>query len=82
MTANKTTDEPDAVVDARGATCPGPLMDLIGEIRTVETGAVVALLSDAEKSTSEVQEWAEESGNEVTDIVDEGDHDRIYVRKL
>jgi hypothetical protein len=26
-------------------------MDLIGEMRAVDTGAVVALLSDAEKST-------------------------------
>lgn len=82
MTANKTTDEPDAVVDARGATCPGPLMDLIGELRTVETGAVVALLSDAENSATEVQEWADEAGNEVIDIVDEDDHQRIRVQKL
>ena len=82
MTANQTTDEPDSVVDARGATCPGPLMDLIGELRTVETGAVVALLSDTEKSTTEVQEWADEAGNEVIDIVEEDDHYSIHVQKL
>jgi len=82
MTTNQTTAEADTTVDARNATCPGPLMDLISEIRAVDTGTVVALLSDAEKSTTEVQEWADESGNEVTDIVDEGDHYRIQVRKL
>jgi len=57
-------------------------MDLIGEMRAVDTGTVVALLSDAEKSTMEVQEWADDSGNEVTDIVDEGGHYRIHVKKL
>lgn len=82
MTPDQTADEPDAVVDARGATCPGPLMDLIGELRTVDTGAVVALLSDNDNSTTEVQEWADEADNEVTAIIDEGDHYRIHVRKL
>jgi len=77
-----TTAEAETTVDARGATCPGPLMDLIGELRAVDTGVVVALLSDAEQSTTEVQEWADEAGNEVTDIVDEGDHYRIHVKKL
>jgi TusA-related sulfurtransferase len=41
MTTN--TAEAETTVDARGATCPGPLMDLIGEMRAVDTGAVVAL---------------------------------------
>ncbi len=76
------TAEAETTVDARGATCPGPLMDLIAEIRAVDAGTVVALLSDAEKSTTEVQEWADEAGNEVTDIVDEGSHYRIHVKKL
>jgi TusA-related sulfurtransferase len=57
-------------------------MDLISEVRAVDTGSVIALLSDAEKSSSEVQEWADESGNEVLDIADEGDHYRIHVKKL
>jgi TusA-related sulfurtransferase len=57
-------------------------MDLISEVRAVDTGSVIALLSDAEKSPSEVQEWADESGNEVLDIADEGDHYRIHVKKL
>jgi len=82
MTTNEITNEADSVVDSRGATCPGPLMDLIGEIRTIDAGDVVALLSDADNTTTEVQEWADESGNEVTDIVDEGDYHRIQVKKL
>jgi len=57
-------------------------MDLISEVRAVDTGTVIALLSDAGKSPTEVKEWADESGNEVTDIVDEGDHTEIYVKKL
>ncbi|MFC6976366.1 sulfurtransferase TusA family protein [Halomicroarcula sp. GCM10025709] len=81
MTTEQTNAEADQIVDARGSTCPGPLMDLIGALRGVDAGAVVALLSDNENSTTEVQEWADEAGNEVTDIVDEGTHYRIHVEK-
>ena len=82
MTTDQITEDPDDIVDARGATCPGPLMDLIGELRAVETGTIVALLSDNENSTMEVQEWADEAGNEVTAIVDEDGYYRIHVKKL
>jgi len=82
MTTDQITEDPDEIVDARGATCPGPLMDLIGELRAVETGTVVALLSDNENSTTEVQEWADQAGNEVTAIADEGGYYRIHVKKL
>jgi TusA-related sulfurtransferase len=75
------TPDADRTVDARGATCPGPLMDLIGEIRGVDAGTTIALLSDNDQSTSDVPEWAEESGNEVLGVDDEGDYYRITVQK-
>jgi TusA-related sulfurtransferase len=75
------TPQPDETVDARGATCPGPLMDLVGALRSAETGTVVALLSDTEQSTSDVPEWADESGNEVLAVEDEGEYYRILVAK-
>ncbi|EMA11025.1 TusA-related sulfurtransferase [Haloarcula vallismortis] len=81
MTTRQNHTEADTTVDARGATCPGPLMDLISEVRAVNIGTVIALLTDTEKSPTEVQEWADESGNEVLDVVDEGDHYRIHVKK-
>jgi TusA-related sulfurtransferase len=75
------TETTDTTVDARGATCPGPLMDLIAEIRAVEDGVVVGLLSDNERTPDEVREWADEAGHEVTDVHDEGDYYHIEVTK-
>jgi len=71
----------DKTVDSRGAACPGPLMDLIGAIREVEPGAVIALLSDNDQSLVDVPEWAEESGNEVITTEEEDGYYRILVRK-
>ena len=73
--------EPDDTVDARGATCPGPLMDLIGKIRSAESGDVVRLLSDSEGSLTDVPEWAEEAGNELLAVEELDDHNAFYVEK-
>ncbi|WP_181691619.1 sulfurtransferase TusA family protein [Natronomonas sp. LN261] len=81
MTVIETDIDADATVDARGSSCPGPLMDLIGKIRDLETGDVVVLLSDGEESLTDVPEWAEESGNRVLEIVEGDEHNEIYVEK-
>ncbi|OYR40020.1 SirA family protein [Halorubrum sp. Ib24] len=73
--------EPDETVDSRGAACPGPLMDLIGAIRGVDSGAVIRLLSDNEQSHTDVPEWAEESGNDLLAVEERDDHAAFYVEK-
>jgi len=72
---------PAETVDARGAACPGPLMDLIGAIRGAESGDVIRLLSDTEGSLTDVPEWAEEAGNELLAVEELGDHNAFYVEK-
>ncbi|MFC7056977.1 sulfurtransferase TusA family protein [Halovenus salina] len=73
--------EPDQTVDARGAACPGPLMDLIGKIRSADSGDVVKLLSDNEQSLTDVPEWAEEAGNELLAVEEHDNHTEFYVQK-
>lgn len=77
----ETDIEPAATVDARGATCPGPLMDLIGKMRDVDSGTVVLLLSDNEQSLTDVPEWAQEAGNKILEINELDDHNEFYVKK-
>jgi len=73
--------DPDDTVDARGAACPGPLMDLIGKMRSSESGDVIRLLSDNEQSLTDVPEWAEEAGNELLAVEELDDHTEFYVEK-
>ena len=75
------TIEADVTVDARGSACPGPLMDLIGKIKSVDSGTVVELLTGDEGSKNDVPEWVEEAGHELLDTVDEGEYYSIYVKK-
>jgi len=73
--------DPDRTVDARGAACPGPLMDLIGEIRGAESGDIVRLLSDNDQSLTDVPEWSEEAGNELLAVEEPDGHYEFYVEK-
>ena len=78
----ESTIEPTKTVDARGAACPGPLMDLIGAMRSVESGAIIRLLSDNEQSLTDVPEWAEEAGNEVLTVEEYEDYYTFDVEKV
>ena len=71
----------ETTVDARGAACPGPLMDLVSAIRSADPGDVVRLLSDNEQSRTDVPEWAEEAGNDVLAVEERDDHTAFYVEK-
>ncbi|WP_336338368.1 sulfurtransferase TusA family protein [Haloarcula brevis] len=73
--------EPDETVDARGAACPGPLMDLIGKVRSAESGDVVRLLSDNDQSLTDVPEWTDEAGNELIAVEERDDYNAFYVEK-
>ncbi|MFB6130013.1 MAG: sulfurtransferase TusA family protein [Salinigranum sp.] len=71
----------DVTIDARGAGCPGPLMDLIGKVKTVDSGTVIELQTSDSGSKNDVPEWLEKAGHELLDIVEHDDYWSIYVEK-
>ena len=75
------TISPDVTIDARGAGCPGPLMDLIGKVKSVDAGTVVELQTSDRGSTTDVPEWVEEAGHELLDTVEHDDYWSLYVEK-
>jgi TusA-related sulfurtransferase len=77
----ETTLEADVTVNAVGSSCPGPMMDLIGAVKTAEPGTLIRLQSSNEGTEPDVAEWAEQSGDELIETVDRGEHFDLYVRK-
>jgi len=71
--------DPDVEIDSRGATCPGPLMDLIGKVKESDPGTIIKLQTSDSGSKNDVPEWLDEAGHELLDIVEVGDHWDIYV---
>ena len=71
---------PDVVVDARGATCPGPLMDLIGKVKQADAGTVFELKTSDSSSSHDVPEWVEKAGHELLAVEEHDDHWSLFVR--
>ncbi|WP_435348237.1 sulfurtransferase TusA family protein [Haloarchaeobius sp. HRN-SO-5] len=72
----------DVTIDARGSGCPGPLMDLIGKIKTADAGTVFELQTSDRGSVTDVPEWVEKAGHELVDTVERDDYWSIYVEKV
>ena len=69
------------VVDARNTFCPGPLMELISNIKHVQVGDVIELLSTDTGTANDVPEWVRKVGHEMVGSEQVGDTWHIKVRK-
>ena len=54
-----------ATVDARGQSCPGPLVSLAKALKDAAPGDQLELLATDPGSKSDVPSWAEISGNDL-----------------
>ena len=52
-------------IDARGQSCPGPLVSLARALKDAAPGDLLELLATDPGSKSDVPSWAEISGNEL-----------------
>lgn len=69
------------VVDARGSFCPGPLMELIANIKLVPVGDELEVLSTDKGSANDIPEWVRKVGHELLGTREENGVWHITVRK-
>jgi tRNA 2-thiouridine synthesizing protein A len=71
----------DTVVDARGAACPGPLLEAKKAMGTIEVGSLLELWSTDPQTKIDVQAWAGKVGHEFLGHVSADGYDRVFVRR-
>lgn len=76
-----TEEEHKKVVDARGAFCPGPLMELIKTYKKSEVNEVIALYSTDNGTKKDAPAWIEKSGNELVGVYDRDGYYEIVMKK-
>jgi TusA-related sulfurtransferase len=74
------TAQQHKVVDSRGSFCPGPITDLFKAYRSAQVGDVIELMATDPAAKADVTAWAQKSGNELLDIIDEPGYIRILVK--
>ena len=68
-------------IDARGAYCPGPLMELIAKLKLVEIGDEIEVLSSDKGSANDIPEWVKKVHHEMVGITQQDGYWSIVVRK-
>ena len=68
-------------VDARGQSCPGPLVSLARALKEAERGDLLELLATDPGSRSDVPAWAQLTGNELVEAAADDGVFRYVVRK-
>jgi len=71
----------DKVIDARGSSCPGPLLEAKKGIGAVSVGQVIEILANDPGTQKDVPAWANKIGHEPLGILKGDGYDRIFVRR-
>ncbi len=71
----------DKVVDARGTSCPGPLLAAKRAISSVPVGGIMEVLSSDPGTKRDLPLWAKKMGHEFLGVIEEPGYWRIFIRR-
>lgn len=69
------------MIDARGAFCPGPLMELIAALKTREIGDEIEILSSDKGSVTDIPEWCKKVKHDCISVDEKKGYWSVLVRK-
>ena len=68
-------------IDARGAACPGPLLEAKKGIGKIIIGGVLEVWSSDPATKSDMSAWAGKVGHEFLGVVEADGYDRVFLRR-
>ena len=68
-------------IDARGTSCPGPLLAAKKAMGEINSGDVLEVLSADEGTKKDIPKWANKKGHEYMGTVEEAGYFKIYMKK-
>ena len=69
------------IVDARGAACPGPLLEAKKAMATVPVGDVLELWSTDSQTKNDVAAWSGKVGHGFLGVAEAQGYERVFVRR-
>jgi TusA-related sulfurtransferase len=67
------------IVDARGAACPGPLLEAKKAMGTVPVGSVIEIWSTDPVTKTDIGAWSAKVGHEFLGTLEADGYDRVLV---
>ena len=71
----------DKSIDARGTSCPGPLLAAKKAIGQIENGQIMEVLSADEGTRRDIPKWCTKKGYEYLGTIEESGFYKILLRK-
>jgi tRNA 2-thiouridine synthesizing protein A len=71
----------DSVVDARGTSCPGPILAAKKGIGAVPVGGVMEVMATDSGTLKDLPAWSKKMGYEFLGHIEEAGYLRVFVRK-
>jgi len=71
----------DQVVDARGTSCPGPILAAKKAIRSVPVGGVMEVQATDSGTLKDLPAWSKKMGHEFLGHVEDSGYLRLFLRK-
>jgi TusA-related sulfurtransferase len=71
----------DAVADARGSACPGPLLEAKKAIGTVAVEGVLEIWSSDPDTKTDIGAWAGKVGHEFLGYAPADGYERVFLRR-
>ena len=69
------------IIDARGAACPGPLLEAKKGMGKVAMGDIVELWSSDPVTKTDIGAWAGKVGHELLGVIEDDGYDRVFIRR-
>jgi TusA-related sulfurtransferase len=70
-----------SVVDARGAACPGPLLEAKKGMAGVPVGSVIEIWSTDPATKTDISAWSAKVGHEFLGVLEAAGYDRVFVTR-
>jgi TusA-related sulfurtransferase len=71
----------DKVVDARGTSCPGPLLAAKKAIGQIQKGEIMEVLSADEGTRNDIPKWATKQQYEYLGCIEEDGYYKLFLKK-
>jgi len=69
------------VIDARGAACPGPLLEAKKGMGSVPVGSVIEIWSTDPVTKTDIAAWSAKIGHEFLGVVSADGYERVFVTR-
>ena len=69
------------IIDARGAACPGPLLEAKKGMATVPVGSVIEIWSTDPGTKSDIGAWSGKVGHDFMGTLAADGYDRVFVTR-